>query len=88
MCPYNIPFERHHFRQEKQEESKTAHQFVLRLFQLSEYYEFGEATEEHIRDQLTDRQMQVAQSSQEIAGSEWQTYNSNGPRDCKINGSG
>ena len=32
----NIPFERHQFRQAKQEESETADQFVLRLFQLSE----------------------------------------------------
>ena len=32
----NIPFERHQFRQAKQEESETADQFVTRLFQLSE----------------------------------------------------
>jgi len=51
----NIPFERHQFRQAKQEESETADQFVLRLFQLSENCEFGEAREEHIRDQLIDK---------------------------------
>ena len=82
----NIPFERHQFRQAKQEESETADQFVLRLFQLSENCEFGEAKEEHPRS--IDRQMQVAQSSQEITGSEWKTYTSKSARDCKINGSG
>jgi len=51
----NIPFERHQFRQAKQEESETADQLVLRLFQLSENCEFGEAKEEHIRDQLIDK---------------------------------
>ena len=51
----NILFERHQFRQAKQEESETAVQFVLRLFQLSENCEFGEAKEEHIRDQLIDK---------------------------------
>ena len=51
----NIPFERHQFRQAKQEESETADQFVLRLFQLSENCEFGEAKEEYIRDQLIDK---------------------------------
>lgn len=39
----NIPFERHQFRQAKQEVSETADQFVLRLFQLSENCKFGEA---------------------------------------------
>ena len=48
----NIPFERHEFRQAKQDESETADQFVMKLFQLSEHCEFGEAKEEHIRDQL------------------------------------
>ena len=51
----NIPFERHQFRQAKQEESETVDQFILRLFQLSENCEFGEAKEEHIRDQLIDK---------------------------------
>ena len=51
----NIPFERHQFRQAKQEESETADQFVLRLFQPSENCVFGEAKEEHIRDQLIDK---------------------------------
>jgi len=51
----NIPFERHQFRQTKQEESETADQFVLRLFQLSENCKFGEAKEEHIRDQLINK---------------------------------
>ena len=51
----NIPFERHQFRHAKQEESETADQFVLRLFQLSENCEFREAKEEHIRGQLIDK---------------------------------
>ena len=51
----NIPFERQEVRQAKQEESETADQFVMRLFQLSEHCEFGEAKEEHIRDQLIDK---------------------------------
>ena len=51
----NIPFERHEFPRAKQEESETADQFVMRLFQLSEHCEFGEAKEEHIRDQLIDK---------------------------------
>ena len=51
----NIPFERHQFRQAKQEESETAVQFVLRLFQLSENCKFGEAKEEHNRDQMIDK---------------------------------
>ena len=37
----NIPFERHQFRQAKQEESETVDQFVLRLFQLSENCELN-----------------------------------------------
>ena len=51
----NISFERHQFRQAKQEVSETADQFVLRLFQLSENCEFGEAKEKHIRNQLIDK---------------------------------
>lgn len=51
----NIPFERHEFRQAKQDESETADQFVMKLFQLSEHCDFGEAKEEHIRDQLIDK---------------------------------
>ena len=51
----NIPFERHQFRQAKQEESETVDQFVLRLFQLFENCEFGEGKEEHIRDQLINK---------------------------------
>ena len=51
----NTPFEKHQFRQAKQGESETADQFVLRLFQLSENCEFGEAKEEHIRGQLIDK---------------------------------
>ena len=51
----NVPFERHQFRQAKQEESETADQFVTRLFQLAENCNFGTAKEENIRDQLIDK---------------------------------
>ena len=51
----NIPFERHQFRQAKQEESETADQFVTRLFQLNENCDFGTSKEEQIRDQLIDK---------------------------------
>ena len=51
----NIPFERHQFRQAKQEESQTEDQFVTRLFQLSENCDFGTSQEEQIRDQLIDK---------------------------------
>ena len=51
----NIPFERHQFRQAKQEESETTDQFVTRLFQLSENCDFGTSKEEQIRDQLIDK---------------------------------
>ena len=51
----NIPFERHQFRQAKQEESETADQFVTRLFQLSENCDFGTSKEEQIRDHLIDK---------------------------------
>ena len=51
----NIPFERHQFRQAKQEESQTGDQFVTRLFQLSENCDFGTSQEEQIRDQLIDK---------------------------------
>ena len=51
----NIPFERHQFRQAKQEEFETADQFGTRLFQLSENCDFGTSREEQIRDQLIDK---------------------------------
>ena len=51
----NIPFERHQFREAKQEESKTADQFMTRLFQVSENCDFGTSKEEQIRDQLIDK---------------------------------
>ena len=51
----NISFERHQFRQAKQEESETADQFVTRLFQLSENCDFGTSKQEQIRDQLIDK---------------------------------
>ena len=51
----NVPFERHQFRQAKQEDSETADQFVTRLFQLAETCDFGTTKEEQIRDQLIDK---------------------------------
>ena len=51
----SIPFERHQFRQAKQEESETADQSVTRLFQLSENCDFETSKEEQIRDQLIDK---------------------------------
>ena len=80
-----FPLKGTNFRQAKQEESETADQFVLRLFQLSENCEFGEAKEEHIRDQLIDK---CRSHNQEIAGSKRNAYTPKGARDCKINGSG
>ena len=50
-----IPFERHQFRQTKQEESETADQFVTRLCQLSENCDLGTSKEEQIRYQLIDK---------------------------------
>ena len=51
----NIPFERQEFPLTKQDESETADQFVMKLFQLSEHCEFRKAKEEHIRDQLINK---------------------------------
>ncbi|KAK3700582.1 hypothetical protein QZH41_001580 [Actinostola sp. cb2023] len=51
----NVPFERHQFRQAKQDESETVDQFVTRLFQLAENCDFGEKKSEHIRNQLIDK---------------------------------
>ena len=76
------PFERLEFRQAKQDESETADQFVMKLFQLSEHCEFGEAKEEHIRDQLIDKckSHNLRKKLLEAGGTL--------KRDCKINGSG
>ena len=74
------------FVKQNRKESETADQFVLRLFQLSENCEFREAREEHVRDQLNNRQMQVTQPSPEIAGSKRNTCTPKGARECKING--
>ncbi|RUA05254.1 MAG: hypothetical protein DSY43_04950 [Gammaproteobacteria bacterium] len=51
----NVPFERHQFRQAKQDESETVDQFTTRLFQLAGNCDFGEKKSEHIRDQLIDK---------------------------------
>lgn len=51
----NIPYHRHLFRQEKQNEGETIAQFVTRLRQLSVDCEFGEQTNEFIRDQVIDK---------------------------------
>ena len=50
----NVPFQRHEFRQAKQEEDETVDQFVTRLSQLAETCEFTEI-KENIRDQVIDK---------------------------------
>ena len=69
----NISFERHQFRQAKQEKLEIADQFVLRLFQLSQNYEFGDGKEEQIRDQLIDKCRSRNLRKNEIVRSRWNT---------------
>ena len=78
--PINIPFEKHQFRQAKQEETEMADQFMLRLFKLSEYCKFGGTYLWSIY-----QQMQVSQPLQEIASSKWNVHTLIGAGDCKIN---
>ena len=51
----NVPFERHQFRQLRQEESETVDQFVVRLMRQAENCEFGGLLEEHARDQVIEK---------------------------------
>ena len=51
----NIPFERHSFRQAKQQTGETVDDFCSRLKSLASTCDFGEATDDHIRDQIIDK---------------------------------
>lgn len=51
----NTPYERHVFRQMKQESKETVDQFVSRLRRQAENCEFGEQLEENVRDQVIDK---------------------------------
>jgi transposase InsO family protein len=51
----NVPFERHQFRQMKQENGETVEQFVTRLKDKANTCEFGDHQNEHIRDQVIDK---------------------------------
>ena len=51
----NIPFERHVFRQASQQPDESTDVFVTRLRTLSKTRDFGEQTDEAIRDQVIDK---------------------------------
>ena len=51
----NVPYERHIFRQMKQEEHETVDQFVVRLSNQAANCEFGATKNEQIRDQIIDK---------------------------------
>src|SRR6218665_804714 len=51
----NTPYERHVFRQMKQECKETVKRFVSRLRRQAENCEFGEQLEENVRDQVIDK---------------------------------
>ena len=51
----NVPYERHIFRQMKQEEHETVDQFVVRLSNQAANCEFGTMKNEQIRDQIIDK---------------------------------
>lgn len=51
----NVPYHRHLFRQEHQNEGETVAQFVTRLRQVSADCEFGDQTNDFIRDQVIDK---------------------------------
>lgn len=51
----NVPFERHIFRQLKQENTETVDQFVARLKAQALNCNFGEAESEQLRDQIIDK---------------------------------
>src|SRR6218665_739847 len=51
----NPPYERHVFRQMKQESKETVDQFVSRFRRQAENCEFGEQLEENVRDQVIDK---------------------------------
>jgi hypothetical protein len=51
----NIPYNRHVFRSEAQKEQETVSQFVTRLRQLAVSCDFGESSDDCIRDQVIDK---------------------------------
>lgn len=51
----NVPYERHIFRQMKQEEHETVDQFVVRLSNQAANCEFRVTKNEQIRDQIIDK---------------------------------
>lgn len=51
----NVPYERHVFRQMKQEDGETIDQFVIKLRHQAENCSFGEQLAEQIRDQVIDK---------------------------------
>ena len=51
----NVPYERHIFRQMKQEENEMVDQFIVRLSNQAANCEFGVTKNERIRDQIIDK---------------------------------
>jgi hypothetical protein len=51
----NVPFERHQFRQINQDKGESIDAFVCRLRQSAKNCDFGENSEDQIRDQLIDK---------------------------------
>ena len=50
----NVPYERHLFRQLRQESHESVSQFATRLSKQAEYCDFAERKEEYIRDQIIE----------------------------------
>ena len=51
----NVPYNRHNFRQAKQEDNENMAQFVTRLKQLAVDCDFGDKLDENVRDQVIDK---------------------------------
>jgi hypothetical protein len=51
----NVPYERHVFRQMKQEDGETVDQFVVKLKNQAKNCSFGDSFAEQIRDQVIDK---------------------------------
>jgi len=56
----NVPYERHLFRQLRQESHESVSQFATRLSKQAEYCDFAERKEEYIRDQIIENCKSVA----------------------------
>ena len=50
----NIPYERHLFRNTKHLSAETIDQFITRLRQRADYFDFRDRTNEQIRDQVIE----------------------------------